>query len=204
MTIGPSDVLAFWFGLLSDGFAEARVRRRWFRSDAQFDAEIRTRFGAAIQCGLDGALVDWLVDSQGRLAFIVLMDQLTRNAHRGTALAFAGDRRALAAAHDGVALRQDLELGIDERSFFYLPFEHAESLIDQHTSVGLFTKLRDDSPQERRRHTNEALRYAVQHRDIVLRFGRFPHRNALLERDSTADELAYLATASRFGQGQPP
>jgi uncharacterized protein (DUF924 family) len=204
MRIGPSDVLAFWFGPLSDGFAEARVRRRWFRRDAQFDAEIRTRFGAAIQRGLDGALAEWLVDSQGRLAFIVLMDQLTRNAHRGTALAFAGDPRALAAAHDGVALRQDLELGIDERSFFYLPFEHAESLIDQHTSVGVFTKLRDDSPHERRRHTNEALRYAVQHRDIVLRFGRFPHRNALLERDSTADELAYLETASRFGQGQPP
>ena len=200
MIVGPADVVRFWFGSMAGGFADAEHRKRWFRFDAAFDADIRQTFGATIEQGLEGRLTDWQSTPRGRLAFIVLMDQLTRNAHRGSASAFAGDPHALAAARDGVAAREDLALGIDERSFFYLPFEHSEAVLDQHTAVGLFTKLRDDSPRGKRRDTTSALRFAVHHRDIVLRFGRFPHRNALLGRESTAEERRFLMTASGFGQ----
>ena len=200
MSIEWPEVHLFWFGRMTDGFADAEHHKRWFRFDATFDAEIRTRFGTTIDLALDGGLGSWHEEPRGRLAFIVLMDQLTRNANRGTSRAFAGDALALAAARDGVARREDVDLGIDERSFFYLPFEHSESALDQHTSVGLFTKLRDDSPRGRRRATTSTLRFAVQHRDIVLRFGRFPHRNEPLGRDSTPEEIEFLTTASRFGQ----
>ena len=107
---------------------------------------------------------------------------------------------ALAAARGGVELGHDRQLGFDERSFFYLPFEHSESEEDQHTSVELFTRLAADTPANDRGHSDEALRFARGHRDIVARFGRFPHRNAHLGRASTPDELEFLRTASRFGQ----
>jgi uncharacterized protein (DUF924 family) len=203
MNVSWQDVHQFWFGALTDGFADAQHRTRWFRFDPEFDAEVRTRFGSTIDTALEGGLESWRDEPQGRLAFVVLLDQLTRNAHRGTPRAFAGDGLALAAAREGVARRVDSSLGIDERSFLYLPFEHSEAALDQHTSVGLFTKLRDDSPRGRRRATGRTLRFAVQHRDIVLRFGRFPHRNAVLGRESTTEEMAFLATASRFGQPSP-
>jgi uncharacterized protein (DUF924 family) len=194
------DVHEFWFGALTDGFADETHRKRWFRPDAAFDSDVRARFGALIDEALSGGLAAWLDEPRGRLAFIVLLDQFTRNTRRGTARAFEGDALALAAARDGVDRRADRSLGVDERSFFYLPFEHSESIVDQHTSVGLFTKLHEDAPRARRRTTAVTLRYAVQHRDIVLRFGRFPHRNDALRRDSTAEEIEYLMTATRFGQ----
>jgi uncharacterized protein (DUF924 family) len=99
-----------------------------------------------------------------------------------------------------VELGHDRQLGFDERAFFYLPFEHSESMEDQQTSVALFTRLAADTPSDNRGHSDEALRFAIGHRDIVLRFGRFPHRNAHLGRASTPAELEFLRTASRFGQ----
>jgi len=194
------ELLEFWFGNLANGFADAPHRRRWFRVDASFDEEIRSRFGGLIEAALDGGLREWLADVHGRLAYVLLTDQFTRNVFRGTAKAFAGDSFALAAARDGVAMRADAQLGYDERAFFYVPFEHSESPVDQHTAVGLFTLLRDDSPRGQRRQTTTTLRFAVGHRDVVLRFGRFPHRNAVLGRTSTDEEIAFLATAARFGQ----
>jgi uncharacterized protein (DUF924 family) len=193
-------VLDFWFGETSAGMSSEVARRRWFAADPAFDHEIARQFGGLLDAAARGALARWLDDARGRLAFIIVTDQFSRQIHRGLAEAFATDALALAAARDGIELRHDRMLSIDERSFFYLPFEHSESRVDQHTSVALFTRLFDDSPQAHRSISAEALRYARGHREIVLEFGRFPHRNASLGRASTDAELAFLRNASRFGQ----
>ncbi len=193
-------VIDFWFGPQSEGFCDATARRRWFTADPQFDREISARFGSLLRAAADGALMHWLDDPRGRLAFIIVTDQFSRQIYRGTADAFATDPLALGAARQGVELGHDTKLGYDERAFFYLPFEHSESESDQDTSVELFTRLAADTPAHNRGHSDEALRFARGHRDIVARFGRFPHRNAHLGRASTPAELEFLRTASRFGQ----
>ena len=194
------DVIDFWFGRQSEGFSGAAARRRWFAPDPEFDREISRRFGSLLRAAAEGVLKKWLDEPRGCLAFIIVTDQFSRQIHRGTAEAFATDPLALAAARGGVEIGYDRQLGFDERSFFYLPFEHSESEEDQHTSVELFTRLAADTPANDRGHSDEALRFARSHRDIVARFGRFPHRNAHLGRASTPGELEFLRTASRFGQ----
>ena len=125
---------------------------------------------------------------------------MPRNIYRGNAQAYAWDTTALQAAREGVSQQADRELGWDERSFFYMPFEHAENLLDQHLAVGLYSLMRDESPRELRNQTGNSLRYAQQHRDIILRFGRFPHRNVVLGRKSSADEATFVAGGDGFGQ----
>lgn len=195
-------VLDFWFGTLTDGFADDRVRKLWFQSSPERDAEIRERFGALLEEAAAGGLEDWLATPRGALAYIVLCDQFARQIHRGGPAAFATDGRALEAARNLIASAADLGLELDERVFVYMPFEHAESRELQHTSVGLFSALRDATPQGRRDRTGVFLQHAHQHRDIVLRFGRFPHRNAVLGRPSTAAEEAFLEDAPDFGQSR--
>lgn len=198
----PHAVLDFWFGELSDGFSDATHRTRWYAFDDAFDRLIEDQFAAAHQAACEGELSRWLDDPHGRLAFILLTDQFSRQIHRGTAQAFASDALALSAARDGITRGMDRGLEFDQRAFFYMPFEHSEALLDQHAAVGLFAQLRDETPAPYRRHTGEGLRHAQQHRDIIARFGRFPHRNALLDRASTPEELDFLAhAAGRFGQG---
>ncbi len=193
-------VLDFWFGPQSEGFCSAAARRRWFAANPDFDREIADTFGSLLQKAADGALVTWLDDPHSRLALIIVADQFSRQIHRGTAAAFATDALALSAARDGIELGHDRHLGFDERAFFYLPFEHSESIENQHTSVALFSRLADETPSNSRGHSDEALRFAHHHRDIVLKFGRFPHRNSSLRRESTPAELAFLRNASRFAQ----
>ncbi len=193
------EVLEFWFGTLHQGFADDAVRARWFAADPSFDARIRDRFGDLPEAASRGRLDVWKGSPRGSLAFILVTDQFTRNIHRGTAHAFSCDDLALAAAKETVRAGRDRPLAFDERCFVYLPFEHSEDLIDQHTSVGLFTRLRDDTPAGKRHITGEALRFAHQHRDIIERFGRFPHRNAALGRHATEAE-AEFARGGSFGQ----
>ncbi len=192
-------VLDFWFGKLEAGFADATHRKRWYKSSTNLDTEIRKRFGSLLEDAVEQRLGDWFESPAGRLAFIVLCDQFPRNAFRGTADAFAFDPLALAAARDGVRLGADRSLETDQRSFFYMPFEHSEDLLDQHTCVGLFSQLKDETPADFK--DKVSLSYAHQHRDVIVRFGRFPHRNKVLERPSTSEELAYLADGHTFGQG---
>jgi len=180
------DVLDFWFGpdaetLPADG------RPEWFRKDDAFDDAIRARFGTLIAEALAGGLGDWCATPKGALARVIVLDQLTRNAFRGTPQAFAGDARALATAGDAIARRFDAALGAHERRFLYMPFEHSEALADQERSVALFEALARDTGH------GDPLDWAVRHADVVRRFGRFPHRNAILGRTSTPEELAYLA-----------
>ncbi len=196
----PAEVIAFWFGELTDGFADDAHERRWFTPDAQFDDDVRGRFGRLLAVAQRDGLPEWRRSAHGTLALVIVCDQFTRQIHRGTPQAYALDPLALTAAKDAVAGGDDRCLGFHERAFLYMPFQHSESRLDQHTAVGLFSALRDASPSGQRQRTGAFLRQAQQHRDIVLCFGRFPHRNAVLGRASTAAELEFLRTASHFGQ----
>lgn len=196
------EVLDFWFGTLTDGLADDTVRRGWFESSPARDEEIRRRFGARLEQASGGGLDAWRDTARGCLAFILVCDQFARQIHRGDAGAFATDALALAAAEALVERGTDRTLELDERVFVYMPFEHAESRLHQHASVGLFSGLRDDTPPGQRHLTGAFLRHAQQHRDIVLRFGRFPHRNRALGRQSTPEELAFLANSGDFGQSR--
>lgn len=179
------DVLHFWFG--APGSALHGLRRvEWFRKDAAFDAAIRQQFGSVIDAALAGA--GFGSAPHETLALVIVLDQFTRNVHRGTPLAFAGDTRALSLAQAMTRGGVDATLTPIERSFAYLPFEHAEDLAMQDVSVRCFEALVGASAE-----LHDLLDYAVRHRDIVQRFGRFPHRNAILGRASTPDELAFLA-----------
>ena len=182
-----SEVLDFWFGAPgADGYGE--FREAWFRKDEAFDRTIAERFGALIEAGLHGELSDWATSAHGALAQIVVLDQFPRNVFRGSARAFAGDAQALAVARHLVEAGQDRELLPVQRGFVYLPYEHAEDLATQNEAVALYTKL---AAGDRRL---EGMRdYAERHRDVIRRFGRFPHRNAALGRATTPEEALYLS-----------
>jgi len=193
-------LLEFWFGQLDDGFSDDAHRRQWFSGGLPFDEDCRMQFSSLAARAADGELNHWQEEARSCLAFILLTDQMPRNIHRGTPLAFATDGPALNAARNGITSGFDRMLGFDERCFFYLPFEHSESLIDQHTCVGLFTQLRDETPTGFKDRTGGYLRFAHQHRDIITRFGRFPHRNAVLGRTSSTEEIEFLQHGPQFGQ----
>ncbi len=196
------DVLNFWFADTADGpQALARRNRVWFRGGAPFDGECTERFTATLEAAKSGELEHWKESPHGRLALIILLDQLSRNIYRGTAAAFQQDGQALAACRDGIERGHDAQLSPIERTFFYMPLEHAEDREVQALSVRLFDSLAKESSEEWREPLEANAGYARQHRDIVEKFGRFPHRNALLHRDSSPAEQAYLADdAPRFGQ----
>ena len=182
-------VLDFWFLPPGDP-GHDRFRGEWFRKDAAFDDGIRARFGDAVEAALGGDLREWESTAEGGLALILLLDQFTRNLFRDTARAFAGDVRALAVAQDMVGSGRDKNLPPLRRWFVFMPFEHSESLLDQERAVALFAGLRREAQQPA---FESAYDYAVRHRDVIERFGRFPHRNAALGRASTPAEVAFLA-----------
>ncbi|HYF07340.1 MAG TPA: DUF924 family protein [Acetobacteraceae bacterium] len=183
----PADILAFWF---EDDRTVAR--KTWFQRDDAFDAAIRDRFGATTEQAAAGALDAWAETPDGALALLIALDQFPRNLHRGTARAFAADERARRIAREVVLNRRwDLPLSNPERTFLYLPFEHSEDMRDQDLSVALFEGAMRDDPERRAPGSN--IDYAWQHWLVIRRFGRFPHRNAALGRESTPEELAYLA-----------
>jgi uncharacterized protein (DUF924 family) len=193
MNAEAQDVTDFWFG--APGSPEyGTSREAWFRKDPAFDASIARRFGRLIERALGGELRDWDAQPDSALARIVVLDQFTRNVFRDTARAFAGDALALQAAKAMVAAGHDRALAPERRSFVYLPFEHAEDRAAQDESVRLFTQLETENPA-----LTGLIDYALRHRAIVARFGRFPHRNAALGRPSTPEEIRFLEEpGSRF------
>lgn len=179
-------VLDFWFG------NEPAARTEWFRKDPDFDARIRDRFAALIEAVLGGARFG--ETPAERLAAIVVLDQFTRNVFRDTPRAFAGDAAALALATQLCDRGDDLGLPLWQRAFAYLPFEHAEDLAMQDRAVAAFEALAAEQPD-----AAAMLDYAHRHREVIRRFGRFPHRNDILGRESSAEELAFLEQpGSRF------
>ncbi|MFZ5509672.1 MAG: DUF924 family protein [Pseudomonadota bacterium] len=182
----PGDVLDFWFA--PPGSREhGQQRRCWFVKDPAFDQEIRRRFLPTWEAAAGGALDHWRGAPAPMLALIVVLDQFPRNLFRGEARAFSSDARALACAEEAVARGFDQQLAPVQRIFVYLPFEHSEDAGAQARSVELFSAL-----AAAHEGFAETLRYALRHRDIVARFGRFPHRNAILGRASSAEEMEFL------------
>jgi len=187
-------VLDFWFGACgADGSLDPAKRKMWFGDGRQYDAGIREKFGAlherAVRGGLDK---EWAATPQGRIALIVLLDQMSRHIHRGTPAAFAQDPAAQRFATAGVNQNIDRELIPAQRSFFYLPFEHAEELELQRLGVRCFDGLARSVAEARRKEYESFLDYARRHLDIIERFGRFPHRNKILGRASTPEEIKFL------------
>lgn len=195
------DVLRFWFGdgLTRDWPTDNRSAL-WFGGGAEQDAVVRERFGALVEQALGGGLVGWEQRVEERLALVLLLDQFTRNVFRGQPRAFAGDGRAQRLVMQTLALGQDTALPRVARVFLYMPLMHAESLALQETCVQRFQALVQSSPPELQDTLAGNLRFAEQHRDIVQRFGRFPHRNVALGRADTAEEAAFLTDGPRFGQ----
>ncbi|MBT0959917.1 DUF924 family protein [Denitromonas iodatirespirans] len=182
------EILDFWFG--APGSAEhGQQRALWFEKRDSTDAAIRSRFAAVVEQALAGGLADWDASAHGALARILLLDQFTRNIFRNTPRAFAGDALALAAADALIARGGDNTLMPVERIFAYLPFEHAEDIAAQDRAVALFDALKAAHPG-----FETTYDYALRHQAVIARFGRFPHRNAILGRADTDAERTFLAT----------
>jgi uncharacterized protein (DUF924 family) len=188
------EVLDFWFGAPGSA-TDGQQRREWFIKSDAFDEQTRQRFGAVIDQALAGGLREWDAEGpQGVLARILVLDQFTRNAFRNTPRSFAGDALALGAARELVDSGAHKALAPWQRSFVYMPFEHAEDAFMQEHAVALFTALAAEHPG-----FGESLDYAHRHRGVIARFGRFPHRNEILGRASTLDEAEFLRQpGSRF------
>lgn len=188
-----SEVLDFWFGPQADDASIAeRQDSLWWQKRDETDREISERFGALHHQASLGELEHWADSPQGRLALIIVLDQFSRNIHRDSPKAFAQDYRALAHSLSGQTHGQDRELRTVHRVFFYMPMEHAESLPVQDECVRRFEGLLAEATPEKTAPFEKLLDYARRHRDVVLRFDRFPHRNAILGRDSTPAELEFL------------
>jgi uncharacterized protein (DUF924 family) len=187
------DLLHWWFGQGSSATEIAAEKQRlWFGYRPQQDAEARERFGALVEQALNGDLQDWAELPEGWLALVLLLDQLPRMIHRDTPRAFAGDERAQQLVRDGLAHGGDMLLSPIQRVFIYLVLEHAENLAVQDLAVAHFTALRDIAAEHEQALFRDFLDYAERHREVISRFGRFPHRNAILGRDSSDAEQSFL------------
>jgi uncharacterized protein (DUF924 family) len=189
----PDRVLDYWFPADT-----ARANKLWWGKDPELDAQIRAEFGETLAAAKAGQLDAWAETPRGRLALIIVLDQLSRNILRDDPETYAADADARALTAAGLERGDDHQLQPIERLFFYLPLEHSESLADQQRCVALMEALAAEVAAEpgvsdqRRDQFAGFVDYAIRHLDIVARFGRFPHRNRLLGRESTADELAFL------------
>lgn len=188
----PRLVLDFWF----DGVTETQIPQHrvnlWFGKSEITDTLIQQQFETLVDQAATGALKDWDETAHGRLALIVLLDQFPRNIYRGTARAFSHDALARLLTLTGLDHRMDEDLNTAEKLFFYLPLEHTEDKLIQLRSVQCFDHLRKIAPDEVKALAEYFYDYAVKHRVVIDRFGRFPHRNVILGRDSTPEEIEFL------------
>lgn len=178
------EVLEFWF---SD-----RARPLWFEKNLDFDNEIRVRFAATLEMAAAGTLDDWQGDPDSCLALVIVLDQFSRNLHRGSPRAFACDGKARATADLAVNRGFDQRVALDRRTFFYLPFEHSEDMAGQRRSVQLFQGWAEAHDGSARDEALRQMEFVHRHLEIIERFGRFPHRNECLGRDSTPEEIEFL------------
>lgn len=184
-------VLSFWFAGAAEEGRPAGVAL-WFGAGAEIDRLVERRFGRLVEQAKAGTLDAWAGTARGRLALILLLDQFPRNIHRDSKEAFAGDEKALGLCLDGLDDAMDEELAPLERAFFYMPAMHAEDADIQLTSVEIFGELARSAPPEHAETCAAFLKHAEKHREVVERFERFPHRNAILGRTSTSEEAAFL------------
>lgn len=197
-----AEIVDYW---LADSRASAAAafaqKDRWYRGGPSVDAEIASQFRTEVDAALAGDLESWYLDATGALAVVILLDQFCRTLFRGTANAFSGDPKALQIAQASIDAGLDRQMSVPGRVFFYHPYHHAESSAAQERALALIESIRIDAASEWHAYIDASLKGFGGHRDIVARFGRYPHRNAVLGRTSTLEEIAYLdAGAQRFGQ----
>ena len=196
-------ILSFWFR--EQELSAPQIDRRmdtWFGEDPVFDQEIEQQFGDDVEKACQGQLDHWAAEPRGRLALIILIDQFRRNIHRNTAKAFSMDKLALKLCVEGAMEKKDKGLTPIQKVFFYMPLQHAESARVQAKSAELFARLAESVSPTYQETFLTIAQFAELHKDIIDRFGRFPHRNKLLGRDNTPEEDEYLAgDAPDFGQG---
>ena len=195
------EVLNFWFGPLKDGFPVSDRGELWWSGKTENDRLIAELFGHQVNLALRGELDHWAVQPRGRLALIILLDQFTRTIFRGSSDAFSGDHKALVLADEGWQSGIDQGLEPVERTFFYMPFEHAETLDIQERCIACFEQMLLEVSGIHKLQVEGWLDFAFQHHRQIEKFGRFPHRNEVLGRSSTSEELAFLLQSkSRWGQ----
>ena len=186
-------ILDEWYGPLdAEGRASPEKMARWFEKNEAFDRHLREHFLPWMERALAGQLTDWAAHDSGRVALILLLDQFTRNVYRGTARMFSGDSLALPLAQETKGPKHDASILPAHRSLTLMPLMHSEALADQEDCVAAFERLAGTGPAAHRPSHEYGLNFAVAHRDIIARFGRFPHRNAILGRPSTAEERTFL------------
>lgn len=188
-------ICEFWFGEPST--IEARypeLQKVWYAKNPEFDAQIETQFKSYIQAVANGECDAWLSTPRGYLASIICVDQFPRNCFRNSPQAFAYDHHAQSLTQQGLEAGIDQSLSLYERMFFYIPLEHSEDINLQRKMLTLTKQLIAQASERQREHFKSFDYYAQLHHDIIERFGRFPHRNAVLGRDSTAEELEFLTT----------
>lgn len=192
MSTQIEEILQFWFGSMADGFPTGDRTALWWGASDETDQLIEELFGAQVRQALRGDLQSWSESPRGRLALIILLDQFTRSIFRSTPDAFSGDEKALALCQSGLERGHDQALEYAERQFFYMPLEHAEDIAIQDESIRRFENLLLEVPPHKKVLAQGSLDFAHQHRDQIVRFGRFPHRNRVLGRESTTEELMFL------------
>lgn len=186
-------ILEYWFGTFPDAYSSDPTRvNMWFRDGSNYDQEIFVTFGSIYHRAISGELDHWQEMPRGRLALIILLDQFSRHIHREQAEAFAQDEKAQQLCIDGIAAGDDLNLHPVQRSFFYLPLEHAEEIDRQNLGVEAFARLIEDVPEDHRKPFEMSLEWAKKHHYVIERFGRFPELNEILGRESTQEELEFL------------
>ena len=200
MTAPWQPLLEWWFGHSESSKEVAAAKGGlWFGKHDSQDLEAQTRFGDWVEQALAGGLTDWAQRPEGWLALVLLLDQLPRMIFRETPKSFSGDLRAQALVAQGIAADFDRQLKPIQRVFIYLVFEHCENLAVQNEAVSRFIELVAEQPEAERAVFADNLDYAERHQKVIARFGRFPHRNAVLGRESTAEELVFLGQpGSRF------
>lgn len=195
------EILRFWFGEIEDGFTVEDMSWLWWAGGEGIDRNIRERFEEWVVKAGNGELADWTGTAEGRLAHIILLDQFTRNIYRKSAQAFAHDGQALQLTLGGIEQGHDLELPVIQRVFMYLPLEHAEDLEMQNLCVTKFREALEPYLNDPNKKVTGYLEASTSHRAIIEQFGRFPHRNEVLGRESTPEELEYLSGDHQsFGQ----
>jgi uncharacterized protein (DUF924 family) len=187
-----SDILEYWFGTGVSPSAEKK--RLWFFKSDQTDTTIRERFSHVVEQAFAGELDHWTQSDEGLVALTIVLDQFPRNIYRGTPRSFAYDEKARAIIRRAIDAERDLKLPLYHRVFLYLPLEHSEALADQALSLEKYRRLADDAPDELKGEFERTYDYAVRHTRIIEAWGRYPHRNEILGRESTPEEIEFLKT----------
>lgn len=188
-------ILDFWFGNLEENETPSEVyRKRWWMKDSEIDREIKSKFSDSLELAKTGGLDNWKMDTDGTLALILLFDQFSRNIFRDTSEAFSQDQKAIEICLNGINQQFDKELHPVQRAFYYMPLMHSEDMDMQEKSIECFSNLRNlyTAPQSIAITVSGIFEYAMRHYEIINRFGRYPHRNTILRRESTPEEVKFL------------